>query len=84
MCPYALNIRKGTIIQNADIGDLPGGVAVEINERQRLIAKHIINVVTFDSIKENPFVPKTRFNKPSNTLYKSKIDKLKKEVEKHD
>ena len=48
--PYALNIKKGTKIHNADIGELEGGIAVPIDERQKLIAKHLIGVVVFDSI----------------------------------
>jgi len=48
--PYAVNIKKGTTINNADIGELPSGVAVLITERQALIAKHLIGVVVFDSV----------------------------------
>lgn len=49
--PYAVNPQKGTIINNADIGELPGGIAVKINERQKLIAKHIRGVVVFDDVQ---------------------------------
>ena len=48
--PYALNTIKGTLLQNDDIGDLPGLVAVPITDRQALIAKHIINVIVFEKI----------------------------------
>ena len=48
--PYALNTKKGTRIQNEDVGDLPGGVAVPINDRQVLIAKHLRGVVVFDRV----------------------------------
>ena len=48
--PYALNVKKGTNMHNADIGDLPGGVAVPINDRQALIAKHLVGVVVFDKV----------------------------------
>jgi hypothetical protein len=47
---YALNIKKGTNIYNPDIGDLPGGVAIPITEKQSLIAKHLINVVVFSEV----------------------------------
>lgn len=50
MMPYALNYKKGTVIQNDDIGELPSGVAVRITERQANIAKHLINVVVFDRV----------------------------------
>lgn len=48
--PYALNTVKGTVIQNADIGDLPGLTAIPITDKQTLIAKHLINVVVFEKI----------------------------------
>ena len=47
---YALNIRKGTTIHNDDIGELKGGIAIPITSKQSLIAKHLINVVVFDSV----------------------------------
>lgn len=47
---WAVNTRKGTTIRNPDVGELPGCVAVPINERQRLIAKHLIGVKIIDKI----------------------------------
>jgi hypothetical protein len=47
---YALNIKKGTTIRNEDVGILEGGVAIPINEKQSLIAKHLYNVVVFDRV----------------------------------
>lgn len=48
---YALYTKpKGTVLRNDDIGELPGGVAVLIDERQVNIAKHLIDVVVFDRI----------------------------------
>jgi len=50
MSPYALNVRKGTVVQSDALGKLPGGVAVPISESQANIAKHIIDVVVFDRV----------------------------------
>jgi len=47
---WAVNTQKGTMIRNPDIGELPGCVAVPIDERQRLIAKHLINVKIIEKI----------------------------------
>ena len=47
---YAVNIKKGTTLQNPDIGELKGGVAIPITDKQALIAKHLINVVVFDTV----------------------------------
>jgi len=47
---WAVNTRKGTTINNADIGKLPGCTAVPIDERQRAIAKHLIGVVIIEQI----------------------------------
>ena len=47
---YALNIKKGTTIRHPSIGELKGGVAVEILEKDSVIAKHLINVVVFDEV----------------------------------
>ena len=46
---YALNIRKGTTIQHPEI-DLPGWVAVPVNEHLANQLKNITNVVLFDKI----------------------------------
>lgn len=49
--PYALyDGVLGSKIHNDDIGDLPAGTAVIIDERQRNIAKHLRNVVVFDKV----------------------------------
>jgi len=47
---YALNTKKGTTIQNEDVGELQGGIAIPITDKQSLIAKHLINVVVFDRV----------------------------------
>ena len=48
---YALNTKKGTVIHNDDIGDLKGGVAIPINDKQVNIAKHLVGVVVFDRVQ---------------------------------
>lgn len=50
MCPWALNTRRGCIIHNEDIGELPSSTAIPITARQALIAKHLSGVVVFDKI----------------------------------
>lgn len=47
---WAVNTKKGTTIRNPDIGELPGCVAVPIDKRQALIAKHLIGVKILDRV----------------------------------
>ena len=49
--PYALNVKKGTLVQHPSLGKLVGGMAKEIGERDVLIAKHLVNVVVFDGFE---------------------------------
>ncbi len=48
--PYAVNTVKGTTIQNDDLGELPGLIAVPITSKQALIAKHLVNVIVFEKV----------------------------------
>lgn len=52
--PYAVNVSKGTVIFNSDIGELPVGIAIPISERQVAIAKHLVGVAVFDSVAGIP------------------------------
>ena len=67
--PYAVNTNKGTILNNADIGELPGGVAIPITQQQVNIAKHLLNVVVFDRVAGRDF------NKDFKGLYGIDISK---------
>ena len=46
---YALNIRKGTVIQHPEI-TLPGLVAVPVTDKVANQVRNIINVVVFDKV----------------------------------
>lgn len=72
--PYAVNISKGTVIHNDDIGDLPTGVAIPITDRQVLIAKHIRGVAVFEKIAGRDEVSKPK----SQSLYGIDKDTLTK------
>jgi hypothetical protein len=48
---WALNTKRGTTIKNSDIGEMPGGVAVPIDERQSKIAKNLHGVVIMDGVQ---------------------------------
>lgn len=51
---YALNVKKGTIINHPAIGKLVGGVAKEIDDQDAEQLKHIINIVIFDEVERKP------------------------------
>jgi len=50
MSPYAVNTKKGTVLNNDDLGELQGGIAVFITDKQALVAKHLRGVVVFDKV----------------------------------
>jgi len=50
MVKYAVNIQKGTTLQNDDIGKLQAGIAIPISDKQAKIAKYLRGVIVFDSI----------------------------------
>lgn len=47
---WALNIKKGTIVKHPSAGDLPGLVAVPIDEKTANQVKHLHGVVVFNGI----------------------------------
>lgn len=71
--PYAVNVMKGSAVHNDDIGDLQGGIAKKISERQSLIAKHIRGVVVFDSIEEEIQKPIEQTSKKMNKIIESDL-----------
>jgi len=53
--PYAVNIQKGNIIYNEDIGELPGDIAVPITKEQVNIARHLRGVIVFSKVAGREF-----------------------------
>lgn len=49
---YALNVRKGTVVNHPSIGKLQGGVAYPVTDEEANQLKNIINIVVFDSVAE--------------------------------
>ena len=78
---YALNIKKGTIIQHPEI-DLPGLIAVRVSPELGNQLKHIINIVIFDSVKGVDNKPRAQMlsesqNKPLYGVDKKTLEPIK-------
>lgn len=74
---WALNVKKGTVINHPLVGKMDGGIAIPIQEKDVNQLKHIYNVVIFDGfvpVKEETEEKKQSVKKKKN-ITENKEDK---------
>lgn len=49
---YALNIKKGTVVNHPRVGKLEAGIARKIDDEEANMLKSIYGIVIFDSVQE--------------------------------